>query len=413
MTDFIAALYIRLSKEDENKNECDNSESIENQKQILLKYIKENDYKLFDIYIDDGYTGTNFERPAFKKMINDIENKYINTVIVKDLSRLGRDYILTGYYTEMWFPKKGIRFISILDNIDSINEINELMPFKSLINDMYSKDNSKKIKAALRIKQQMGKWVGGCPPFGYMSDHLDKNHLVINEKEAYIVKKIFELFLDGNSVKEISNYLYKKNICTPNVIRNKKTNNNLKWSGTTIKTILMNQLYTGDMVQNRRKKVNYKIKTIIKNKENEWIIVENTHEKIIDKPVFCKVQELLNQKTNYRESNNSFYLSGLIYCFDCHKRMVMQKTKKNYYFMCNTYRKHSKEKLCTSHSFNLKLLEGKIIESLNYIMKLNHNKNKVIINRSNILKLIKKIEIHDDKKIDIYFNFFIPNNIAK
>ena len=182
MNEYKAALYIRLSKEDENKKSI-NSESIENQIDLLKEYAKKNNYFVFDIYIDDGYTGTNFNRPEFNRLIKDIETKKVNMIIVKDLSRFGRDYILTGYYLEMYFPSKNVRFISILDNYDSINNLNEYMPFKSIINDMYSRDNSKKIKAALRIKQQMGKWVGGCTPFGYKKDPNDKNHLIINEEE--------------------------------------------------------------------------------------------------------------------------------------------------------------------------------------------------------------------------------------
>ena len=160
---------------------------------MLLKYVNDNNYKSYELYIDDGFTGTNFNRPSFIKMIEDINNKKINMVVVKDLSRLGRDYVLTGYYLDIFFPSKGVRFISLLDNIDSFNISleNEVVPFKTLINDMYSRDNSKKIKASLRIKQQMGKWVGGCAPFGYMSDPNDKNHLIINKEESRIVKKIF------------------------------------------------------------------------------------------------------------------------------------------------------------------------------------------------------------------------------
>ena len=202
MNNYNVAVYIRLSKEDIMKEENSNSESVENQKAIIIRYINEKKYNLFNIYIDDGYSGTNFERPQFKKMIEDIKLGYINMVIVKDLSRLGRDYVLTGYYLDIFFPQNNIRFISILDNIDSLSDDNcyDFVPFKSVINDMYSKDNSKKIKAALRIKQLNGKWVGGCTPFGYMQDKYDKNHLIINEREANIVRKIFSLFLNGNSI---------------------------------------------------------------------------------------------------------------------------------------------------------------------------------------------------------------------
>ena len=401
-----AGLYIRLSKEDENKETNNNSESIENQKELLMKYIKDNNYILYDVYIDDGYTGTNYNRPAFQRMIIDIENKKINMVVVKDLSRLGRDYILTGYYTEMWFPKNRIRFVSLLDNIDSINDINnDILPFKTLINDIYSKDNSKKIRAALRIKQQLGKWVGGCPPFGYMSDFKDKNHLIVNKQESIIVKKIFDIFLEGHSISYISNYLYINKINTPNIIRKINKDSELKhWSFSTIKSILSNQLYTGDLVQNRRRKINYKIKNIIKNNKEDWIIVENAHEQIIKKNVFLEVQKLLNNKNNFRVKNNKL-LSGLIFCYECKKRITFQKINNKYYTVCNTYKKKSKEKQCTSHSSRYEIIEQIVIKYIyKYLNKIKVDNIKTI-DRSLILKLINKIELHSNSKLDIYFNF--------
>lgn len=403
MNNYKVALYIRLSKEDINKEEKENSESIENQKQLLLKYVNENNYELYDIYIDDGYTGTNFNRPSFMRMISDIDEKKVNMVIVKDLSRLGRDYILTGYYTEMWFPKNKVRFVSLLDSIDSLKESNELMPFKSLINDMYSKDNSKKIKAALRIKQQLGKWVGGCPPFGYMSDPQDKNHLVINNEEKNIVYIIFMLFLKGKSFSEISNYLFLNNIDSPNVKRGKRKNTNNKWSTTTIKSILKNQLYTGDMVQNRRKKINYKLKSIVNNSKEEWIIIPNTHEPIVTKEMFNEVEDMINRKINNRNKSNSYLLSGLIYCYECKKRMTIQIIKNKRYLICNTYKKNSKCHLCTTHSNGYDSLEKRIIMIIKSFI--DKKMNQFNIDRSLIIKLIRKIEIHNNKQIDVYFNF--------
>ena len=428
-SNYYAGLYIRLSKEDENKDIIDNSESVENQKQLLLKYIRENNYNLFDIYIDDGYTGTNFNRPSFLKMIDDIESKKINMVVVKDLSRLGRDYILTGYYTEIWFPKKNIRFISILDNIDSLYDINnEIMPFKSLINDMYSKDNSRKIKAALRIKQQLGKWVGGCPPFGYKSDPFNKNHLIVDYYESRIVKKIFKLFLNGYSISEIRNYLNENKIDTPNIIRkinNKKMTN--KWSLSTIKSILTNQLYTGDLIQNRRKKINYKINKIIKNRIEDWIKVENTHEPIITKIDYKIVEEIINNKINIRK--NTYILSGLLFCYECKNKIIIQN--RNKYTICSSYKKNSINNVCTSHYNNYEVIEKIIVKDIYNEIK-NIDKEKIInileknkckkienleqllkdklkeMNRYLIVTMIRKIEIHQEKSIDIYYKYKLP-----
>ena len=200
-----AAIYIRLSKEDDKEIDKD-SESVINQQKLLTNYVEKNGFNLKDIYIDDGYTGTNFNRPAFKRMIKDIDNKKINLVIVKDLSRLGRDYIKTGEYIENWFPLHKVRFIALMDGIDTFydNSNNDFAPFRSIINDMYSRDNSRKIKLALKVKQLEGKWVGGCPPFGYKVDENDKNHLVINNEESQIVKEIFSLALSGFSSIEMA-----------------------------------------------------------------------------------------------------------------------------------------------------------------------------------------------------------------
>lgn len=183
------ALYIRLSKEDEKEGE---SESVTNQKSLLLEFVKQNGYELVGIYIDDGYTGTNFDRPNFQRMIKDIELGKINMVVTKDMSRLGRDYIGTGQYIEKYFPMHNVRYISILDGVDTFldNSNNEIAPFKAIINDMYSRDNSKKIRAALKSMQEKGLWVGGCSPFGYIPDPNDKNHLVPKEDECEIVKRI-------------------------------------------------------------------------------------------------------------------------------------------------------------------------------------------------------------------------------
>ena len=414
MNNYQVALYIRLSKEDEHKTSI-NSESVENQVNLLNEYVLKNNYQVYDTYIDDGYTGTNFNRPSFNRLIKDIESKKVNMIIVKDLSRFGRDYILTGYYLEMFFPSKNVRFISILDNYDSINNLNEYMPFKSIINDMYSKDNSKKVKAALRIKQQMGKWVGGCTPFGYTKEVNDKNKLVVEPREAAVVKKIFSLFLKGYSLNKIADYLYTNGIHTPTQTRNinKETKYSKLgyWSTTTIKSILTNELYTGDLVQNRRSKINYKIRKIKRNDRSEWITIKNTHEKIINKKDFINVKRLLDAKTTIRKNNkNECLLSGLLKCFECKKRIAFQKNNNSIYIVCNTYKKYSKLGLCTSHSNNYKRLESMIIEKIDNI--LSQLQFDIKIDRELILLLINKIEIHKDKNIDIYFNFKKPSFIA-
>lgn len=408
------AIYIRLSKEDDKDDKEKDSESVTNQRNILLKFVKDNGYELVDIYIDDGYTGTNFDRPEFKRMIKDIELGKINMVITKDLSRLGRDYITTGEYVEKWFPKYNVRYISLLDGVDTMLDTtnNEIAPFKAIINDMYSRDNSKKIKAALKSKQQEGKWVGGCAPFGYKVDPNDKNHLVINEEEAPIVRKIFSLALEGKSKNQIINQLFNEHIPTPSQIRN--VNRAFKyselgyWNTTTIRSILSNELYTGDMVQNRRSRISYKVRNIVPNDKSEWIVVPNTHEPLISRKDFQEVQRIAKVNTGLRyEKKIRGVFDGLIYCGECKSRMALQggnggHCHGHYYTICNTYRKYSKLKLCTSHSYNFEKLENKIIEQLKEIFKdyidesettNNLIKNKDKLNDTNDLSSnLKKVE---------------------
>lgn len=419
-TVYRVAIYIRLSKEDEKDDKEKDSESVTNQRNILLKFIKDNGYELVDIYIDDGYTGTNFDRPEFKRMIKDIELGKINMVITKDLSRLGRDYITTGEYVEKWFPKHNVRYISLLDGVDTMLDTtnNEIAPFKAIINDMYSRDNSKKIKVALKSKQQEGKWVGGCPPFGYKVDPNEKNHLVIDDDEAPIVKKIFSLALSGKSKNQIINQLFDEKVPTPSMIRNinrvHKYSKLGYWNTTTIRAILSNELYTGDMVQNRRSRISYKVRNIVSNDKSDWIIVPNTHEPIISKKDFQEVQRIAKVNTGLRyEKKIRGVFDGLIYCGECKGRMGLQggnggHCHGHYYTICNTYRKYSKLKLCTSHSYNFNKLEKKIIEQLREIFKnyidesetiSNLVKNKDKLNETNNLSLnLKKIEKNIETK---------------
>ena len=221
---YFAAIYIRLSKEDIKENgKEDESESIQNQKTLLTKYVNEQGYTLVDIYIDDGFTGTNFNRPAFQRMLKDIEAGKINMVITKDLSRLSRDYIGTSEYVEKWFPAHGVRYIALTDAIDTAIDStnNDIAPFKAILNDMYAKDLSKKIRTALHTMQSEGKWVGGCPPFGYKVDPEDKNHLVIDEVEGPIIKRIFDLFINGHKINQIRDILNDEKVPTFSITRNR------------------------------------------------------------------------------------------------------------------------------------------------------------------------------------------------
>lgn len=378
-------IYIRLSKEDLDKigNE---SYSVVNQKTLLENYVKEHGYILVDAYIDDGYTGTNFNRPGFIRMIKDIELGKIDMVITKDLSRLGRDYIETGEYVEKYFPTHKVRYVSLIDGIDTIvdNSNNDIAPFKAVINDMYSRDNSKKIRTALHTLQKEGKWVGGCTPLGYMPDPLDKNHLVPNENESYIVKKIFDLAVNGKTVYQIKEILNDENIPTATQLRKSRGRSFMAekgiWSTKTVYNILKNNLYTGDMVQNRGSRISYKIRKNVRNDKSDWIIVPNTHEPLVDKNTFEEVQKILSKCKI--KSNKEIYrlLDGILYCAECGHRISICKPRKSdnkTYTVCNTYRMHSKLKLCTTHSNNYDVLEEEVLKQLKKIFSLSLDKNVI------------------------------------
>ena len=411
-------LYIRLSREDDDKIEM--SESITNQKSLLTQYVKENSLRLVDIYIDDGYSGTNFDRPEFKRMIDDILKGKINMVITKDMSRLGRDYIGTGELIEKFFPTHGVRYIAVTDNIDTYldNSNNDIAPFKAIMNDMYAKDISKKIKSSLRAKQKEGKWVGGRTPFGYKQDPNDKNKLVIFEEQAVVVRRIFDMCLEGLSFYKIALRLTDEKVKTPAEYYSFEWKNNYHlnyglWHAKTIRDILTNRMYIGDLVQNKRNKVNYKVKKIIKNNPENYIVVENTHEPIIEKEIFYEVQKRIPKNVGRNEKKRTHLLDGLLYCGDCgHRISVTSRRKKDNrcYTICNYYRTYMKYHVCTTHSNNYDVLEKIILNTLkelclNYIDKKNIKEETLKnINNDNKQSIKKEISILENEINNINSN---------
>ena len=401
--EYSAGLYIRLSREDDDKTTM--SESITNQKSLLFQYVKENKLKVYDIYIDDGYSGTNFDRPDFNRLLNDIELGKINMVITKDMSRLGRDYIGTGNLIEKYFPEHKVRYIAVTDNIDTYldSSNNDIAPFKAIMNDMYAKDISKKIKTSLKAKQKEGKWVGSRTPFGYIKDPNDKNHLIIQEEQANIVRRIYNMSLEGLSFYKIARKLTNERVKTPAEYYSFewKSHYNLKygeWHSKTIRDILTNQIYIGDMVQNRRSKVNYKIKKVIRNNPKDYIIVENTHEPIINKEKFYEVQKRIPKNVGRNEKKENHLLDGLLYCGDCGHRISIQARRKKdnrCYTICNYYRTYMKQKLCTTHSNNYEKLEKVIINSLTNMCLSYVNKDKV---KNNVLNNLTEENKFNNKK---------------
>lgn len=371
----------------------------------MLQYAKENNLRIYDIYIDDGYSGTNFDRPEFRRLINDIELKKINMVITKDMSRLGRDYIGTGQLVEKFFPEHNVRYIAVTDNIDTYLDStnNDIAPFKAIMNDFYAKDISKKIKSSLKAKMKEGKYVGGRAPFGYTKEPNNKNKLIINEEQAVIVKRIFDMALNGLSYYKIADILTKEKIKTPASYYNFEWcgnyNSNLnKWNSKTIYDILTNRIYTGDLVQNKRNKVNYKVKKVVRNNPKDYIVVENTHESIIEKDTFNEVQKKLPKNVGRNEKKENNLLDGLLYCGDCGHRISVQSRRKKdnkHYTMCNYYRTYMKEHLCTTHSNNYDKLEQLILNNLKELCLKYLDKNKV---KESVIENCKNINTNNNEK---------------
>ncbi len=374
--DFNVGIYIRLSQEDKDKKYESDSESVINQKEILRTYVKNNNYNLCCEYVDDGYSGTDFDRPGFQKMLEDIKKKKINCVVVKDLSRFGRDHVMTGYYIETFFPENNIRFISILESYDSFKNqaSNDSSTFIIACNDYYSKQNSIKIRNVLNDKRKNGKFVGSLPSYGYMRDSKDKGHLIPNPETDWVVKNIFKWRADGIGPTEIATRLNNDNVPTPSGYKKTNYSSRLidrdKWNITTVKKILSNRIYTGDMVQHTQTKVNYKSKKKITLDQSLWVIVENTHEALVDKKTFKYVQSLKNRYTrnyNLKTDRPKRILEGKIFCKECGNRLSVYYRKKHdsWSINCNRYSRDPKRGRCSSHFFPYDYLEEQILEQFN------------------------------------------------
>ncbi len=352
----VTALYARLSKDDDLVGD---SNSIIHQKEILAKYAKEHGFTNIEFYVDDGFSGTNFNRPDFQRMMADAEEGKISTVIVKDMSRFGRDYIMVGYYTEIYFSNLNIRFIAINDNVDSnIQTENDLTPFKNVFNEWYAKDTSKKIRAVFKAKGNSGKHLTTNPPFGYKKDPNDKEKWIIDEEAAQTVRRIFEMFANGVRMPEIARKLTQEKVETPTLynlkhgIKIRRTSEFPEiWSNATIKGILDQIAYAGHTVNFQTTKKSYKNKKQVRLPKEGWVIYRNTQEAIIDEKTFETVQQMRNVKRAYTKFNEPNMFSGLLFCADCGNRLTIQRVAKNRNmdnFTCATYRK-KKKGLCSSH----------------------------------------------------------------
>lgn len=383
----ITALYARLSSDDELQGE---SNSITHQKQILEEYAATNNLNNYQFYVDDGFSGTNFERPGFQRMVSDIKNGVIGTVVVKDLSRFGRNYLQVGYYTEMMFPEYDIRFISVTDNVDSNFGYNEFVPLHNLMNDWYAKDISRKQKAVIQSKGNSGKRLTTKAIFGYKKD--DDGQWVIDSEAAEVVKKIFKLCLDGYGTQMIANYLFAEKIKNPSaymgyVCRTKGDKNPYLWTAQTISSILSRQEYCGDTVNFKTQRKSCMSKQIIYNNPEDYKIFYNTHTAIISREDFKKVQEIRSKRKRISPIQKPV-LFDEIYCADCGHRMYIMRLRdksKPDAYSCSKYRKNSL--VCSSHYIR----EGYLIE---YIL----NELNVLLNSAQDEDFRKKIKDEFSKK---------------
>ncbi len=384
--DYHVALYIRLSKEDENEGP---SQSVQNQKSILKEFARQHQLLIYDIYVDDGWSGTNFERPEFKRMIHDIEAKKINMVVTKDLSRLGRDYIMTGHYMERYFPEHRVRYISLLDGIDTgvDSTANDITPFRAIMNDMYAKDISKKIKSVKRDKQRKGEFIGGKPVYGYKMHPSEKNKIVIDEEVAPIVRRIFSLALTGMSCRKIATILNEEGVPTPATYCGWKINSfgpySGLWSSERISEMLKNETYIGNMVQGRMVKISYKSKKCLRQPPENWVVVEGTHEPIIDSESYKKVQMLLESRKTTRSRTYDFLLKGLIFCHECGYPMAVINRKNatgndRLFFVCRTYQRFTKSSACTCHSIKEATVNEAVIGKLQQLFQTHLNPKRLL-----------------------------------
>ena len=399
----ITALYCRLSRDDELSGD---SNSIRNQKAILQKYADDNGFANTEFFVDDGYSGTNFERPAWQRLINLVHRGEVSTVIVKDMSRLGRDYLRVGYYTEELFPELDIRFIAINNNVDTNDQQeSDFTPFLNIINEWYAKDTSKKIKAVFKAKGQSGKPLCVNPPYGYLKSPEDKYQWIVDESAAAVVREAFRMCVEGYGPAHIANTFSARKIPTPTAHAKllgvgkpdrRIYSDDYNWSTSTIMRMLSRVEYLGHTVNFKTKRKSYKQKKQIWNDPSEWQIFENTHEAIIDRETFELVQKIRNGRRRLTPLGEMPILSGMVYCADCGKKMYQVRGKnwkhEQECMVCSTYRKVKGG--CSSHQIRNIVIEKILLDSLKSIFSFAKDKEDDFvrsINEKSQLQLEKSL----------------------
>ena len=400
--DLITALYCRLSRDDELQGD---SNSIKNQKAILQKYATDNGFGNIQFFVDDGYSGTTFDRPDWQRLSGMIDEGQIGTLIVKDMSRLGRDYLQVGMLTEMVFPNNDVRFIAVNNGVDSVNGTeNDMTPFINLFNEFYAKDTSRKIRAVFKAKGNAGKPLCTNPPYGYIKDPEDKNHWIIDETAAEVVREIFHLCVQGYGVSKIANIITAKHIMNPTahakalgigVSDNRSTADDYKWGNSTISHMLTRQEYIGSTVNFKTYRKSYKQKKQLKNDPDNWQIFEGTHEAIIDSETFAIVQRLREGRRRVTPMGEMPILSGMLFCADCGAKLYQVRhrgwTHDKEHFVCATYRKVKGG--CSSHQIRNVVVEELLLDGIRNItafardhedefVQMVTNKTRAEVNRS-------------------------------
>lgn len=393
---FEAALYLRLSKDDEGKEE---SASIKNQRSIVTEYAQKNGFLIVDEYVDDGYSGTNYDRPAFRRMIADIESGKINCVITKDLSRLGRNGARTSDLLDEYFPKHNVRYIAIIDGYDSFNMTSGTamtVPMLTVMHEMYARDISNKIRSSFHAKMEKGEYIGNFAPYGYKKDKDNKNHLVIDYQVSHIVKEIFQMAANNTSPSEIARYLNSKKIATPAMYRCMaypnlnldKYSKRKEWTSSMVCKMLKREVYLGNTVQGKTTKISFKSKEIKANPRNEWIIIKGTHEPIISEELFrlARSHSISRRKPPAKGFENVF--SGIAKCADCGRNMTSAPSKKSggtYNLCCGGYKSYGADE-CGNHFIDYDLLYTAVLQELKGWLSLSEQ------DKAAIMEKLKKAE---------------------
>ena len=367
------AFYCRLSRDDDNEGD---SNSIQHQKQILEKYAKDYGITNYKFYVDDGYSGTNFNRPGFQEMLADIEAGYVDCVIVKDMSRFGRNYLEVGMYTEIMFPDKDVRFIAINDGVDSERDDNDFTPFRNIINEWYAKDTSKKIRAVFRAKGLSGKRLSTQAPYGYLKG--ENGQLIEDTETAPVVRLIFRLAVEGNGPGKIARILREKQIVTPGTLEFQRTGRTnrynpefpYQWNESTVVNILEQKDYLGNTYNFKTTKKSYKSKKVIRNPEEKQAVFENTHVALIDQETWDLVQKVRQSRRRPTKMGDMGMFSGMVYCADCGNKLHLCRTKSwdrsldNY--VCGTYKRKRGE--CSAHYIRSTVLETLVLDNLRKVI---------------------------------------------